>query len=320
MKRALALFALAALSLAACGDGSSDGDDAAGAGEATGAVTVDHAYGTTTIDGTPERVVSVNTQWTDVLVALDAPLVGAALDPTVDTGRYPWQDVIPSTVEPITVTDAIPYEDIAALRPDLIVVSWAAETESDYDRLSEIAPTIPLLAEDLQVDPWQDMATVAGEILGKADEAAALVADVDGLSDSILAEMPGLEGRTYALANYVPGDKIYVVADPEDGSSLVFSQLGLQIDPDLLALADGASGRMELSLERVDELDADLLFLLTNGADPAEIPGYDQLPAVQDGAVVVLDMATAVGLNTPTPLSLPYSLDQVRPALEAAAT
>jgi hypothetical protein len=26
-----------------------------------------------------------------------------------------------------------------------------------------------------------------------------------------------------------------------------------------------------------------------------------------------------VGLNTPTPLSIPYSLDVVRPALEAAA-
>src|SRR5262245_45941664 len=111
MKRAIALVALAALSLAACGDGSSGGDDAAGAGEGSGgAVTVDHAYGTTTLDAPPERIVSVNTQWTDVLVALDAPLVGAALDPTVETGRYPWQDAIPSSVERIEVSDAIPYE------------------------------------------------------------------------------------------------------------------------------------------------------------------------------------------------------------------
>jgi iron complex transport system substrate-binding protein len=59
---------------------------------------------------------------------------------------------------------------------------------------------------------------------------------------------------------------------------------------------------------------------LTNGAEPAEIPGYDARPAVQDGAVAVLDLAAVTGLNTPTPLSIPYSLERIRPALEAAAT
>jgi iron complex transport system substrate-binding protein len=41
---------------------------------------------------------------------------------------------------------------------------------------------------------------------------------------------------------------------------------------------------------------------------------------VRDGAVAVLDLAAVSGLNTPTPLSIPYSLEQIRPALEAAAT
>jgi iron complex transport system substrate-binding protein len=47
--------------------------------------------------------------------------------------------------------------------------------------------------------------------------------------------------------------------------------------------------------------------------------GYDQLPAVRSGAVAVLDYAAVVGLNTPSPLSVPYSLERIRPALEAAA-
>ena len=67
-------------------------------------------------------------------------------------------------------------------------------------------------------------------------------------------------------------------------------------------------------------LDADLLLILTNGADVNDIPGYDLLPAVQDGAVAVLDIAGVTGLNTPSPLSIPYSLELIRPALEAAAT
>lgn len=292
---------------------SASGDQVAGA---TGAVTIEHAYGATTIEAPPRRIVSLDNQWTDVLLALDAPLVGAALDPVVDGGRYPWQD-LPDTVQDLPVADSIPYEAVAALEPDLIVVTWAAE-ESDYRRLSEIAPTIPLLGDE-EVDSWQDIATVAGDVLGTPDTAAALIADAEGASADLAASLPGLDGKTYALANYVPGDAIYVVADPDDGSARFFAQLGLQIDPDLVAIADGASGRAELSLERVGELDADLLIVLLNGAAPGDIPGFDQLPAVGSGAVAVLDLAAVSGLNTPTPLSVPYAVAQIRPALEAAA-
>lgn len=312
------ILGLAAL-LSACG-GNDDDDTGAVAPTVDRAerVTIEHRYGTTTLESTPERIVSLDNQWTDVLVALDAPLAGAALDPLMDGGRYPWQDVIPDDVEGIPVTDAIPYEAVAAVRPDLIVITWAATDEETYELLSDIAPTIPLLGDE-EVDAWQDIAAVAGEVLGREDEAAALVADAEARSADLLAELPGLEGKTYAMANYVPGDAIYVIADPEDGAAQLFGQLGLSIDPELLAAADGASGRVTISLEQVGMLDSDLVILLTNGADPEDIPGYAQLPAVRDGAVAVLDLAPIVGLNTPTPLSVPYSLAAIRAALEAAA-
>jgi iron complex transport system substrate-binding protein len=40
---------------------------------------------------------------------------------------------------------------------------------------------------------------------------------------------------------------------------------------------------------------------------------------VESGAVAILDLPTAVAVNTPSPLSLPWALDELRPALEAAA-
>jgi iron complex transport system substrate-binding protein len=317
MKRAASLFIALVVALTACGGGDSDGDAAADSASPD-AVTIEHQYGETVLDAVPERIVSVNTQWTDVLVELDAPLVAAALDPLVDDGRYPWQGDIPESVEAIPVTDTVPFEAIAAQQPDLIVVSWAAADQNTYDRLTEIAPTIPLLGE-ADVDQWQDIATLAGEILELPDEAAALVAEADQTSADVLAELPGLEGRTYTLVNYVPGDAIYVVADPNDGAATFFAQLGMAIDPDLVAMDDGGSGRLTLSLEQIGLLDADMLVLLTNGADPTDIPGYSNLPAVESGAVSVLDVADVTGLNTPTPLSIPYCLDVIRPALEAVA-
>src|SRR5690348_6417084 len=62
--------------------GGGDGDGAPAA--ASWPVTVDHRYGSTTVAQRPERIVSLDNQWTDVLVALDAPLAGAALDPMAE--------------------------------------------------------------------------------------------------------------------------------------------------------------------------------------------------------------------------------------------
>lgn len=296
-----------------------DGSGTVGSGTVDpGPVTVEHRFGTTTIEAPPERIVSFDSQWTDVLVALDAPLVGALFSPDPEGRRFPWQEDIALDVEPLVYSTGIPYEAIAALQPDLIVVGFAALEQADYDRLSQIAPTIPLLS-DATVDPWQEMAAVAGDVLGAPEQAAELVADAERQSAAVLAELPALEGRTYAMANYVQGDAIYVVADPDDGAGVFFAQLGMQIAPELLTLADSELGRATLSLERIDLLAADLLILLTNGVDPAEIPGYAALPQAQSGAVAILDAADASALNTPTPLSIPYVLDLIRPALEAAA-
>jgi iron complex transport system substrate-binding protein len=318
MRRALLAMIICTLAMTACGDGEPDESSDGSGSSAAGPISIDHRYGTTTLAEPPKRIVSLDMQWTDVLVALDGPLVGAALDPQVEGGRYPWQD-LPSSAEGIPVTDSIPFEAVAALTPDLIVITWAVTDEDEYDKLSEIAPTIPLLG-DKEVDAWQDIATTAGKVLDEPERARQLVTEAATSATDTARSLPGLAGKTYALANYVPGDAIYVVADPDDGAATYFAQLGLSIDPDLVAMADGASGRTELSLERIDELDADLLILLTNGADPTEIIGYDALPAVRDGAVATLDLAAVTALNTPSPLSLPYSLDRIRPALEAAAT
>ena len=99
---------------------------------------------------------------------------------------------------------------------------------------------------------------------------------------------------------------------------MLFQQLGMEIHPDVLAAAAGGP-RVELSFEQVDMLQADLLVVHTGGGDPSDVPGYDALPAVSAGAVSELGFAEVVGLNTPTPLSIPFALDLLRPALEAVA-
>jgi iron complex transport system substrate-binding protein len=312
---AVAVAVALASTLIACG-GSGGSGDSSDAGEGT--VTVEHRYGATDVPAQPERVVSLDMQWTDVLLALDAPPVGYLGDPAVE-GDLPWRGDGLADATRIDAVDTLPYEQIAALRPDLIMVTYFATDSADYDRLSAIAPTIPTLSEN-QVDSWQDIARAAGRVLDAHDEAEALITEVDREVAALGAELPGLDGKTFALANVVPGDAVYVVADPDDGANVLFDRLGLELSPTFLDVASNVSGRVELSLEQVGLLDADLLVLFTNGSDPTDLTGYAQLPAVAAGAVAVLDYAEVSGLNTPTPLSVPYSLGAIRPALDAAAT
>ncbi len=93
---AVALVLFVAPTLVAC---SSDTDDTATAGGET--VTVEHSYGTTTIEGTPERIVATSSQWLDALVELGVQPIAyySAGSYGDERGLYPWQtDVSPDAV------------------------------------------------------------------------------------------------------------------------------------------------------------------------------------------------------------------------------
>lgn len=334
---ACALVPLAVAATAAgCGDDSSDdetdasasapadesSDQSSQSNEAseTGSwpVTIDHALGSTDIEERPDDIVVLNVQWADVLTSLEVQPAGYMVDETSgETGLYPWQEGTLDGATEIRMTSAVPFEEIAELQPDLILGGWQIE-EDTYSTLSEIAPTIGLLG-DRDVDPWQDMAEAAGQFLGMEDQAEELIADVEGQVAATADELPGLEGKTFSFFNFVPGDAIYVVGDPDDGANTFFQELGLVINPTILELEDGTAGRVEISLEEADLLDADLLVGFGNDTELSELPGYSELPAVENDSVVEVGFEEAVALNTPTPLSIPYMLDTVRPGLEATA-
>ena len=106
------------------------------------------------LEAPPERVATLGLQWTDVLLALDEePIAHISEDLAGDGGTYPWQAGLLDGATGLTVTSSqdIPYEQIASLQPDLILITYFAEDQAIYDRLNAIAPTIGLLG-DRQVD------------------------------------------------------------------------------------------------------------------------------------------------------------------------
>ncbi|RIQ30256.1 ABC transporter substrate-binding protein [Jiangella rhizosphaerae] len=308
-----------AVVLGACGGGDTEpAADSADGDAAPETVTVDHMYGSTEITGVPERIVTIDLQWTDVMLAMGVEPVGYSVDAFMPESGVPWQE-LPADAEPLPLDDGPPIEQIAELQPDLIVGTFSITDEATYEQLSGIAPTIPGL-DERQVTPWQDLVRTAGDVLGEPTRADEVIAEVDGEVAAVAEELPGLQGKTFSLAQYIVGDSMYIVADEQDGSSVFFQQLGMTMYGPVKAEGEATGdARVNVSTERSDLLQADLLAFLVNGGDEsdlADIPGFDQLP----GTVAVLDYPTIVGLNTPSPLSIPYGLEQLRPYLEEAAS
>lgn len=280
-------------------------------------VTVEHRFGSTTIDTVPQRVVTIDVQWTDTMLAMGVRPVGYTVDSLMPDSAVPWQRIDGGTA--LSLEDGVPVEKIIALEPDLILGSFSITDKETYDLLSARAPTIAGPPQRDAVTPWQDLVRTAGDILGKPEAAKRVLDGVEGEISQVAAEFPQLAGRTFALAQYIVGDAMYIVADEQDGASLLFQDLGMKLFPPVVREGRKAGQtRLNVSTERADLLRADLLAFLINGGDRrdlADIPGFVQLP----GTVAVLDYATVVGMNTPSALSIPYVLKQLRPHLKATA-
>ncbi|MGH3974591.1 MAG: hypothetical protein ACRDS9_14865, partial [Pseudonocardiaceae bacterium] len=80
----------------------------------------------------------------------------------------------------------------------------------------------------------------------------------------------------------------------------------------------------DLSFENMSLLDADIVIMLYATAElQRQVEGLElfrNLGAVREGRYIVIDLSTTTALRTPTVLSIPWGLDQIKPSLARAAT
>ncbi|CAA0103823.1 Fe(3+)-citrate-binding protein YfmC [Mycolicibacterium vanbaalenii] len=166
----------AAVVIAGCGS------DQPGSVADDGSVTVPHAFGETRIPAPPTRVVSAGLTGADDLLALDVvPIAVTDWFGGEPFGVWPWALPRLGDAQPVVLylTDGVPIDQIAGLRPDLIVATDAGLDQDSYTRLSAVAPTIPQSGRDAFFEPWRDRATAIGQAVFRHDDMQALIADVD---------------------------------------------------------------------------------------------------------------------------------------------
>ncbi|MCU0492912.1 MAG: ABC transporter substrate-binding protein [Chloroflexaceae bacterium] len=211
-------------------------------------LTIAHTFGSTTLDAAPERIVTVGLTEQDALLALGVTPVGTTEWFGGHPGAlWPWATPKLTGDMPTVVGDSqgMNYETIAALKPDLILARYAGLTQEQYDTLSKIAPVVAQPAEHANYGvPWQELTQTVGQIVGKPDEAARLVADVEGRFAAARAAHPEFDGARAVVV--MPYQTLWVYGR-DDARSRLLTNLGFVL-PDELDAIVGKKFAVELSM------------------------------------------------------------------------
>jgi iron complex transport system substrate-binding protein len=287
-------------------------------------VTVEHALGSTEIPAPPERIVTVGLTEQDTVLALGLTPVGVTdWYGEQPFATWPWAQDELGDAEPevLSQADGLQYEAIAALRPDLILGLNAGLDEESYDRLSQIAPTVAHPAgEEGYFSPWRNQTLMIGRAVGMGAEAQALVDDIDQQFADAAAEHPEFDGtKVIFLQNaFYEGEAI---AYQEGLSTDFLTDLGFEVPSELDPFVREAEGSQAyIPLEQLSVLDvADVLLWGTERAEDRDeledVPVYQGLEEVREDRLVFTDGLTAGAIYFTSPLSLPFVLDQLVPAL-----
>ncbi|MDO5730556.1 iron-siderophore ABC transporter substrate-binding protein [Corynebacterium sphenisci] len=287
-------------------------------------VTIEHAFGETTVEEMPTRVVTLGETDEDAVLALG--VVPVAIRPRFDSEFVEWQKPLAGDAEPVWLDDAeIDIEKVAAVQPDLIVAMWSELSDEQFDKLSQIAPTVTYQeGKGGWTQGWEDSTLMIGKALGQPAKARELV---DGIADrfaEIRERHPEWQGKTVAVPTTDSGSiYAYTSGDPRGD---FFTRLGFVIPPEIAAI-DPDDHAPEISQENAHLLDVDLLVWRGSidecGPDYYDLPTINMLEVSKKGRSMCVQevfggdptrMAT-LAFSSQTVLSLPFALDAVEEPL-----
>jgi iron complex transport system substrate-binding protein len=240
--------------------------------------TVEAANGSVDIPDRPEAIVSLSPTATEMLFDIGAGDQVVAVD---EFSYYP--DEAP-------VTDLSGFtpnlEAIGSYAPDLVIV--ANDLDGIVGALDAVGVPVLLLPAAARFGDVYDQLRTLGEATGHAESADA-AAEI--LESEIQAAIDAAGTDAQGLSVYHELDPTLYSITSTTFIGLVYDAFGLEniADP---ADADGF-GYPQLSAEYLIEADPDLIFVTDCCGDTpetvAERPGWDNISAVRNGAITVVD-------------------------------
>lgn len=289
-------------------------------------VTLDHAFGSTTIEARPERIVTIGWMSQDTVIALGIVPTAIPLQTWGgdSEGFYPWITDALATLgkgkpAQLDFAGGIPFEDILELDPDLILARYSGLTQDDYTRLSDIAPTVAYAGEPWQGE-WRDITRTTAAALGEAARGEELIAKTEALIAQQEAAHPSFAGTTFVfgtLGEDASAIGVYVSTDPR---VQLIGDLGLVLAPGAAALPTDQGWYQDVSFERLDTIDADLFIAWYTGQAAIDYANKNELlaryrPIAEGRHIAIDDQSFVMAVSAPSPLAIPWALDKLVPLL-----
>lgn len=295
-------------------------------------IVIDHALGRTVIDKKPERVATVAWANHEVPLALGIVPVGMA---AANFGDDDGDGVLPWVAEALDALggeppvlfdegDGIDFEAVAATDPDVILAAYSGISQSDYDILSQIAPVVAYPTTPWST-AWREMIRLNSAALGMASEGDALIARIEAEIAKAVAAHPDLAGQTALFVTHVDPLDLSRISFYTDNDTRVqfFKDLGLTSPRAVVETSKSGVFSGSVSAERVDMFE-DVDIVVTYG-DEATIERLSAnallstLPAIRNKAIVALGRDPLGTAANPTPLGIPWVLDDYLALLSDAA-
>tara|TARA_R110002049_G_scaffold18198_6_gene69835 strand:+ start:8860 stop:9831 length:972 start_codon:yes stop_codon:yes gene_type:complete len=280
--------------------------------------TLETAFGEVSVEGTPERVVTLYEGALDAAVAAGVNPLGAVTTRGGDNvASYIEAHLGDDRPAIMGVVREINIEAVLAQQPDLILAP-AQLSDEQYQLLSRIAPTVVPPTQPLAPDNWKDEARLYGEALNRQEAIAEAIEAVEQRAAEVgqAVEAAGVGGSTF-LVRWMPGGPM--VMSQNLFATGLLAQAGLDVQDGGLVGERGVHSDV-LSLENLSQVDGDWLFLATLNEDgqaalaaAKQSNAFTRLNVVEKERVVPVDGQLWTSANGP--LAAQAILDDIEAAL-----
>jgi iron complex transport system substrate-binding protein len=309
---ASSLTAIAALAACSSQDSEAASDPSDTSTTSVGPRTVETTSGTVAVPANPVNVLAL-----DEYAAMNAFAVGLTPQTVFATLASTASQIVLGA-EGVDVPDKSTFfaspniEEIAALAPDLILMSNTGPLVPLYEQISGVAPTLALPYSG----EWRDVLSTTGEYLGADGVAAGIMATLEVR----IAEVAGglTAGQTVSmLLSYNGG--AWTIA-PDAPVSLLVNELGLVRPADQQASAGVEDSVTSISDERLPDQDGDVVAVMAGNHYDADalraMAGFSSIPAV--GAGRSFDVSGDIWFAS-HPLAIAWILDDVEAIFSGVA-
>lgn len=295
-------------------------------------VTIKHHFGSTTITSEPARIATLGTNDPDNLLTLGVVPVGVTKVSWGGNARgsTPWFDTklkalgatMPTQYDN---TDSVPFTDIAALDPDLILATNSGITKAQYDKLSKIAPVVAY-PDGPWTTTWQRSLLMDGRATGRVALAERIEKQTEHTLDSAKTRFPQIQGKTFIFASLSSADMSSIsYYTPVDARTTFLTSIGMTSAPVIDKIAPKGAFYGQVSAERAAQLKSDVFITYAEKASDAatftDNTLIGQVPAIKSGHLLAAtDKTVALSATIPTPLSIPYALKHFVPLVAKAVT